>query len=294
RPLKPKSMSPMHTVSIQNISFDNDIEKNTFIIIYPSQIMVESRDLILMIEEKRDSIVVGNTSYIQRKDILKAIHNYTYLNSKLETNKFESGSNEKLKEDEPKRPTNAFILYNNDLRKKIKILFPNYSNSDISKLLGAMWKAADSEIRDGYIKQAIECRKIHKKKFPDFEYNLKRNSTTARKPSDTKPSNADSWGAYFDRRFEQLTAESSNGILSIDKSKNYFVRENNLQMDLQFDLVPEFSDSIQSSSSDFQATEEWNQVCNIVSQFFPANTDQNTLIDEQFWSSLSCFDSLDN
>ncbi|KAI9478630.1 MAG: hypothetical protein EXX96DRAFT_595847 [Benjaminiella poitrasii] len=284
RPLRPKSTSPMHTVSVQNISFQNDIERNTFIVIYPSQIMLDCRDLILMIEEKKDYIIVGNTSYILRKDILKAIQNYPFVNSKSETAKFEPRSSDKSKEDQPKRPTNAFILYNNDLRKKVKTLFPNFSNSDISKLLGAMWKAVDGGIRDEYVKQAVQCRQMHKKMYPDFEYNLKRSSTT-QKSTDTKAFGSDSWDNYFDRLFEKTTAESSNGALYADKSnKNEPENVSRLASQLGFEL--ELPYLIQPLSSNSEATDEWNEVCNIVSQFFPENTDQNVLIDEQFWSSL--------
>ncbi|CEP16807.1 hypothetical protein [Parasitella parasitica] len=281
RPLKPKSMLPMKNLAIQSLSFVQDNEGITLMIIKPNHITLNSRELISMIDEKRDRIDAGNNAYILSKDILTAIHNHQTKNDKTQACRNDDQRDlDAIKFNEPKRPSNAFIFYNNALRKKIRELFPNYSNSDISKIIGGMWKSVGSSEKDKYIKKAIECRKLHKERYPKFEYNIRRDTgINCTKIFDSKKK-ANNWENYFDWCLQNSTTESSAGVLQY--SHESLIDPSNLTCAVSNDFF----------SQELQISGEWNEVCQLVSHFFPGDTDQNELVDEQFWKSLDDVDFL--
>lgn len=293
RPLKPKSMLPMQNLTIQSLSFNQDTNGITFVIINPDHITLNSRELISMIEEKRDRIDAGSNGYILGKDILTAIHNHSTKSDKTKASRNDSHNDyHTLKIEEPKRPSNAFILYNNALRKKVKSLFPCYSNSDVSKIVGGMWKSVGNSEKNKYIKQAIECRKLHKERYPNFEYNIKREAEIdcTRFPALQMANN---WENYFDWCFQNSMTESSAGVLQynndplIHQSSSFWPNS----------VIQSDSNCAESNvilSEDFQMSGEWNEICQMVSRFFPGESDQNTLMDEQFWNSLDNFNFFDN
>lgn len=293
RPLKPKSILPMQNLTIQSLSFNQDTDGITFVTINPDHITLNSRELISMIEEKRDRIDAGNNGYILGKDILTAIHNHPTKSDKTKASKNDNHDDHYvLKIQEPKRPSNAFILYNIALRKKVKSLFPCYSNSDVSKIVGGMWKSVGNSEKDKYIKQAIECRKLHKERYPNFEYNIKREAAiNCTRFSDLQMAN--SWESYFDWCFQNSATESSAGVLQynndplIHQPSSYWPNS----------VIRSDSNCAESNgllSHDLPMSGEWNEVCQMVSRFFPGESDQNTLMDEQFWNSLDRFDFFDN
>lgn len=257
--------------------------------INPDLVTLNSKELISMIEEKRDRIKAGNKGYILGKDILTAIHNHPNRsdNTKASSNR-DSNDHHALKLKGPKRPANAFILYNIALRKKVKNLFPNYSNSDVSKIIGGMWKSVGKSEKDEYIKQAIQCRKKHKEQFPNFEYNIKREAARSCKDYPGLEA-ANNWETYFDWCIQNFTTESSVGAL---RYNNELIA--NQPYDQWQTSQPNCPQLNGFSSQDLQMSGEWNEVCQMVSQFFPGASDQNETMDEQFWKSLDNFDFLND
>ncbi|KAG2209798.1 hypothetical protein INT47_001946 [Mucor saturninus] len=288
RQLRPKLDIPKQTLSIQKLTFSSNKEGKTFVTIYPSQVYITSKDLIEMIEEKKESIPVKNNNCILRDDILYAIHNFASDENTTTPENHISDLTNTAQTTEPKRPTNAFILYRTALRKKIKALFPSFSNSDISKFTGAMWKAADKEVKEKYIKQAMECRALHKQMYPNFEYNIKKEtSDQAASVSQKQDLSGDRWDNYFDQCLQNATMEFFNENHSVGDLKNDQGSSN------WIDNVNPNVISVNSNNllfEGYQESNEWKEVCNIVSQFFPEDSDQNTLMDDKLWASLGGMD----
>merc|ERR1712238_607999 len=62
----------------------------------------------------------------------------------------------------PKRPISAFLFFSQDKRSKIKDANPGMRNTDVSRVLGNMWKDASSEERLQHIEREAEERKKYK------------------------------------------------------------------------------------------------------------------------------------
>lgn len=289
RPLKPKSVSPMRTACIQNLSISNDHEGNTYVTVYPNQIVFNSKELIDVIERKSDCLILGESTCIDLKDILLAIYNFPSDQNGGSSNNYDFDPMSTATPQEPKRPTNAFILYNNALRKKIKKLFPSFTNSETSKFLGAMWKTATKDVRELYIQKAVECRRIHKKRYPNFEYNFKKGSSRRRTP-DTVDIVKDNWEDYFDWCWHNATGQNFDGFIELDNvlqpTPSYEVSDDKPTNTLSDNLG-----TYGCSLPENQDSGDWNAVYDIVSQFFPEDSNQSTSIDEGLWFCLDDFGS---
>jgi HMG (high mobility group) box len=51
----------------------------------------------------------------------------------------------------PKRPMSAFLKYSQITRPQVKEQNPDMSNTDVSRLLGEMWRTASDEVREPYV-----------------------------------------------------------------------------------------------------------------------------------------------
>lgn len=280
RPLKPKIPISMQILPVESMSVYNSNNGNTYLSIHPYQIVIDSRDLISLIENKKECLMVDDYSSIQIHDILNAIHDISVLHSNqnfLETKPAQNC----LSTSDPKRPTNAFILFNNTFRKRVKFLFPNYSNSEISKFIGAMWKAVAKEIKEDYINQAIECRRLHKMRYPNFEYKLSR--TNAQQDfANPQDSLSTDWENYFNFCIQNASTEAANGTLHCDSFSQ-------LQF-ANYGASYNFGQDIRNLNTVEQSDMgEWGDVYNVISQFFPDESDQANYIDEQLWDILNNF-----
>ncbi|KAI8882437.1 HMG-box [Backusella circina FSU 941] len=74
-------------------------------------------------------------------------------------------STEKLK-----RPPNAYLLFNRDMRRKLLEQSPKMTVGEISKEIGYWWKELPDDQRQFYIKEAALLKQEHLKKYPDFIY----------------------------------------------------------------------------------------------------------------------------
>lgn len=69
-----------------------------------------------------------------------------------------------------RRPPNAFILYSQTMRSKVRQENPSLSNTEASKLLGKMWKEVPADQKAQYKIQAQKLQDSFKKEHPDYTY----------------------------------------------------------------------------------------------------------------------------
>lgn len=81
-------------------------------------------------------------------------------------------------EEHIKRPMNAFMVWARQKRKEISQEHPKMHNSEISKMLGAMWKKLTDKDKIPYIEQAKCLRTQHMKDYPNYKYRPRRKSKT--------------------------------------------------------------------------------------------------------------------
>lgn len=81
----------------------------------------------------------------------------------------------------PKRPPSAFLLYCQTERKKVRDQYPGMQNTDISKLLGKMWKESPLSVRQPHIDREQRERETYKKKIAKWRQERKDEELLSRK-----------------------------------------------------------------------------------------------------------------
>ncbi|KAG0167350.1 hypothetical protein DFQ28_006136 [Apophysomyces sp. BC1034] len=69
-----------------------------------------------------------------------------------------------------KRPPNAYLLFNRDMRRKLLEISPKMTVAEISKEIGDRWKVLPMEQRQEYIHEAMLLKQDHLRNHPDFIY----------------------------------------------------------------------------------------------------------------------------
>lgn len=72
--------------------------------------------------------------------------------------------------DNSHRPPNAFILYSQAMRSQAREENPALTNTEISRLLGKMWKEVPSEVKLQYKQKAASLQEQFKREHPDYTY----------------------------------------------------------------------------------------------------------------------------
>mmetsp|Transcript_12198 Transcript_12198/g.18386 ORF Transcript_12198/g.18386 Transcript_12198/m.18386 type:complete len:431 (+) Transcript_12198:391-1683(+) len=75
--------------------------------------------------------------------------------------------------DAPKRPMSAFLFYSQKLRGELKLKHPNKRNTEISRMLGEMWRNAPADVRAKHVQREAEERSKYKVELAEFNAKLK-------------------------------------------------------------------------------------------------------------------------
>lgn len=84
----------------------------------------------------------------------------------------------------PKRPPSAFLKFSQKQRPIVKRDNPDMRNTDVSRLLGEMWRSASTEEKEPYVTQEQQERAVYKeeiKKFNDKQAKVDAASRTSHK-----------------------------------------------------------------------------------------------------------------
>ncbi|CAG8468897.1 6479_t:CDS:10 [Dentiscutata heterogama] len=99
------------------------------------------------------------------------------------------------KDQKPKRPMNAFIIFSSERRPELQKNDPNMQTAQVSKILGEEWQNMDSARKDHYNERARQLKEEFKQSNPDFVYTRrgtvgatkKRGSTSSATPTVKSP-----------------------------------------------------------------------------------------------------------
>lgn len=91
-----------------------------------------------------------------------------------------------------KRPMNPFMVWSQLERRKICEVTPDMHNAEISKNLGARWKALTDAEKQPYIDEAERLRRLHLKEYPDYKYRPKKKQTKSCSSSSSSGRNSSS------------------------------------------------------------------------------------------------------
>jgi transcription factor SOX7/8/10/18 (SOX group E/F) len=81
-----------------------------------------------------------------------------------------AGGDAEEETDNSHRPPNAFILYSQAMRSTARQQNPSLSNTEISALLGKMWKEVPSDVKVQYKQKAAVAQEEFKRQHPNYTY----------------------------------------------------------------------------------------------------------------------------
>ncbi|ORX99708.1 high mobility group box, partial [Basidiobolus meristosporus CBS 931.73] len=72
------------------------------------------------------------------------------------------------------RPRNSFMIYRQNRRTEVVAMRPGINDSQVSVILGEMWRKEKEEVKMLYRDLANEEKRIHSLKYPNYKYQPKR------------------------------------------------------------------------------------------------------------------------
>ena len=124
--------------------------------------------------------------------------------------------------DNSHRPPNAFILYSQAMRSQAREENPALTNTEISRLLGKMWKEVPSEIKLQYKQKAAALQEQFKREHPDYTYRKARRkralnellskNTSSNQGYYTQPTYPDGQMGMYNPQFPSQMAPMSNPV----------------------------------------------------------------------------------
>lgn len=85
------------------------------------------------------------------------------------------------KNEQVKRPMNAFMLWSKQKRREISKQDPTLHNAQISKLLGEQWKLLSPDEKLPFVEESQKLMVKHKKEHPNYRYKPRQNKLTKTK-----------------------------------------------------------------------------------------------------------------
>ncbi|OMJ21981.1 Silenced mating-type M-specific polypeptide Mc [Smittium culicis] len=184
--------------SMKETQFHNSIGENGFFLNQISNTFngddhTSINDLMPRAQSNRYPISI-DTNY-------KSISTINQYNSKTSINS--NRTRDAGKEKRTPRPPNAFIIYRKETQSNVIKKNPGVSNKEISCIIGRMWREEPQSVKDEYKEKANQEKKNHKKMFPDYKYQPRKNKKVAKEESENLPNTIDRRinDANSDRRF---------------------------------------------------------------------------------------------
>jgi hypothetical protein len=111
----------------------------------------------------------------------------------------------------PKRPMSAFLKYSQTRRATTKQDNPDMSNTDVSRLLGEMWRNANPKERAPYVEQEERERSIYKEDIKKFRDDQARMDAASRfSHQSVQNYRHHSQGGTFDRSYTNVSGSFEN------------------------------------------------------------------------------------
>ncbi|KAK9765408.1 hypothetical protein K7432_006289 [Basidiobolus ranarum] len=111
------------------------------------------------------------------------------------------------------RPANAFIIYRKEKQPIVAAKNPGICNTQISKIIGQMWRDEGLETREKYQRKAEEAKATHLSIYPKYKYTPRRKKQ--RKLSKNEDIHSGSSPPYEENRF-QLASSPEQIVDSIN------------------------------------------------------------------------------
>lgn len=117
---------------------------------------------------------------------------------------------------------NPFMVWSQLERRKICEVTPDMHNAEISKSLGARWKALTDVEKQPYIDEAERLRRLHLKEYPDYKYRPKKKQTktAAATPTGRNTSTSSSPGSNLLVSSPTASPTPSTSSLLMDSASN--------------------------------------------------------------------------
>lgn len=299
RPIRSRSQGPS-VLFVQKLSITH-AGTQSYLKIHPSQTKIPVEDLLSMVLEKRNYLVTASGEHVQRQDLLSAASHLLEEGGSQHIASTGATYSDPLpwNADEPRRPSNAFILYSNATRKRLQEIFPEYPNSEISKVLGALWSSAPDNVKRKYTEKAEELRKLHREIYPTYSYHRQQQKRRDSSPCHSHPA-TDGQQSSSDQSYEQIDAilyqypiPTAEGLLQPPFEGPHAVYQTLPSANMQFQESGS-ANSWETWPEYIQQADEWQDLCNKITSLFPYPEDLHQLLQEPTWPVPSSSNNLNS